>query len=145
MQKIQLLSHNAYHPRQGGPDGIGSWDASFLVELIGQPPTDAMGLALHPRDAMTHRKEERPIRQIPRQQPESVIAQIQHDPSLRQLRCELCARNDCDRTPMGRLQDRSDRRTQQRLESAFREQTVPGRIEHQLIACTDILDHRTPG
>jgi hypothetical protein len=76
MQKIQLLSHNAYHPRQGGPDGIGSWDASFLVELIGQPPTDAMGLALHPRDAMTHRKEERPIRQIPRQQPESVIAGV---------------------------------------------------------------------
>jgi hypothetical protein len=40
---------------------------------------------------MPHREEERPVRQIARQQPEAVVAQIEHDAPLRELRRELDA------------------------------------------------------
>jgi hypothetical protein len=60
-----------------------------------------MCFAFHSRDAVAHREQKRAVGQIARQQPESVIAQIKHDTAFRQLRRELVARHDGDRTAVG--------------------------------------------
>src|SRR6188474_49307 len=108
MQKVKLLSDDPYHTSQRGPHGIGSWDATLLVELIGQTLAHAMRLALHTRNAVPHREEERPVRQIARQQPEAVVAQIEHDAPLRELRRKLDAGHDRDRPAVSRLEYGSD-------------------------------------
>src|SRR4030095_16830618 len=74
MQKVELLSDDSHHAGQCGSHGIGSWNAPLFVELIGQALAHTMRLALDTGDAMPHREEERPVRQIARQQPEAVVA-----------------------------------------------------------------------
>ena len=140
MQKVELLSDDPHHAGQRGPHGIGSWNAPLFVELIGQALAHPMRLALHTGDAMPHREEERPVRQIARQQPEAVVAQIEHDAPLRELRRELDARHDRDRPAVSRLEYGSDRRTQQRLHRAFRHQAVPGSVEDEFIAAAGFFE-----
>ena len=140
MQKVELLSDDPHHAGQRGPHGIGSWDAPLVIELIGQALAHPMRLAFHTGDAMPHREEERPVRQIARQQPEAVVAQIEHDAPLRELRRELDARHDRDRPPVSRLEYGSDRRTQQRLHRAFRHQAIPGGVEDEFVAAAGFFE-----
>ena len=89
---------------------------------------------------MAHREQERTTGQIAGQQPESVVAQIEHDTTFRQLRRELVARHNRDRTAVRRFQHRADRGTQQGLECSFRHQFVPGGEKDEVIATTGIAD-----
>src|SRR5215813_3059240 len=100
VKKVELLSDHANHPGQRGADGIRTRDSSLLIKLIHQSATHPMCLALYPRNAVAHREQERTIGQIAREQPETLVAQIKHDTTFRELRRELVARHDGDRTPM---------------------------------------------
>ena len=84
--------------------GVRPWHPPLLVELVGEPSPHPVGFAFHTRNAVAHGEEEGPIRQIPREQPEPVIAKIQHDTPLCQLRRQLGARHDSDRPTVRRLQ-----------------------------------------
>jgi hypothetical protein len=52
---------------------------------------------------MAHGEKDRPIRQIARQQPKTVVAEIEHDAPFRKLRCQLCPGHDRHRATMRRL------------------------------------------
>jgi hypothetical protein len=104
MQEVELLSDDSYHTSQRRSHGVRPWHSPLLVELVGEPSAHPMGLAFHTRNAVAHGEEERPIREIAWEQPEPVIAKIQHDTPLRQLRRQLGARHDSDRPTVRRLQ-----------------------------------------
>jgi hypothetical protein len=95
------------------------------VERVGQPPADAMGPALDARDAVPQREQQRAPLQIARQQPEPVVAEVEHDPVLGQLRREVRPWHDGHRASAGRLDDPADGRAQERREAALGERTVP--------------------
>jgi hypothetical protein len=66
MKEIELLTHHTHHAGKRGATRIGLRSAALGVKGIRQPAADTMGLALHVRDSMTHREEERAIRHVSR-------------------------------------------------------------------------------
>jgi hypothetical protein len=103
-----------------------------------------MRFALDPGDAVTHGEEQAAAAQVTGEQPESVVASVQHDATFRQLGRQMRARNDRDRPAVDGLLDCSDGCPVERREFAFREESVPGGEPDQVIASATSGKQRPP-
>ncbi len=145
VQISQLLADHPDHASQRGADGFRSWHAAFGIQHIGQPPAYTMGLAFDFGDAVPHGEKQCPVTEVTRKQPETIITEIQYDPTLGELRSQLRPWHDSDRTAMSRFLGRADRCPIQGRKFPAGEQQVPCGKKHQGIISAGLREQFLTG